>query len=278
VKLLRLITSLKVFRQYLYLLQQLVVRDFKVKYKRSMLGVLWSVLNPLFTMIILYVVFSAFFNRPSMGIPNYSVYLLSGIVLYNFFSESTNLSIGAIANNFELLTKIYMPKYIFPLSKVLSSAVNFIFSLVALYIIVIVQAIMGKVPFTWANLLLPYDLICMLVFCIGMGLVLSCVTVFFRDVFYVWGVVLTAWMYLTPIMYPLSMVEGTKYSFNRHLLVQIMQVNPLYQFINYARTILLYGKVPTLSQHFYVLAWAVVMLVFGLLIFRSKQDKFVFYI
>jgi len=269
--------SIKVFKNYSYLLKQLVIRDFKVKYKRSVLGVLWSVLNPLFTMLIMFVVFSSFFNMKSPSIKNYMVYLLSGIVLFNFFNEATILSLGSVVGNFNLLTKVYMPKYIFPLSKVLSSAVNFMFSLLALYLIVIVQAILGLVPFNLTNLLLPYDLVCMMIFCIGLGLVLSTLTVFFRDMYYIWGVLITAWMYLTPIMYPLDLIEKNSSSFVPFV-VTIMKVNPLYQFINFARTILLNGSVPTLGQFIFVLAWALIMLIIGILFFRSKQDKFVYYI
>ena len=270
--------SVRVFKNYLYLLQQLVIRDFKVKYKRSVLGVLWSVLNPLLTMIIMYVVFSEFFNMRSDGtIKSYSVYLLSGIVLFNFMAEATNLSLGAVVGNFNLLTKVYMPKYIFPLSKVLSSAVNFIFSLLALYLIVIIQAFMGLVPFNWTNFLLIYDLVFMTVFCIGMGLVLSTLTVFFRDMYYIWGVVMTAWMYLTPIMYTTDLIAKSHKAYVPYVLF-IMKVNPLYQFINFARTILLKGLVPTPGQFLYVFLCAFVMLVIGIFFFRSKQDKFVYYI
>jgi ABC-2 type transport system permease protein len=274
----KLIKSFKVFKNYRFLLQQLVSRDFKVKYKRSVLGVLWSVLNPLFTMLIMYVVFSSFFNLRSSYIQNFAVYLLTGIVLYNFFSDATNLSLGAIVGNFNLLTKVYMPKYIFPLSKVLSSALNFVFSLLALYLIVIVQVVLGKIPFTWANVILPYDLVCMLVFCIGMGLILSTLTVFFRDMYYIWGVILTAWMYLTPIMYPLQMIENNKTMWYAHYLVVIMKINPLYQYVNFARTILLNGAVPTLFQFFTVLAYALFVLLVGMLFFRSNQDKFIYYV
>jgi len=273
------LNSYKVFKNYLYLLQQLVIRDFKVKYKRSVLGVLWSVLNPLFTMLIMYVVFSSFFKVKDASISNFAVYLLAGIVLFNFFSEATSLSLGAVVGNFNLLTKVYMPKYIFPLSKVLSSAVNFVFSLIAMYLIVILQVIFGALPkFTWwTNLLLPYDLICMLIFCIGLGLALSALTVFFRDMFYIWGVVLTAWMYLTPIMYPMDMIENSKQPWVPYL-IPLMKSNPLYQFINFARVILLQGAVPTFGQFMFVLAWALIMLLVGILFFRSKQDKFVYYI
>ena len=274
-----LVRSFKVFKNYMYLLQQLVIRDFKVKYKRSILGVLWSVLNPLFTMMILYVVFSSVFKVKDSSISNFAVYLLTGIVIFNFFSEATNLSLGAVVGNFNLLTKVYMPKYIFPLSKVLSSALNLLFSLVAMYLIVIVQVLIGALPDfnVWVNFLLPYDLLCVLVFSIGVGLAISALTVFFRDMFYIWGVVLTAWTYLTPIMYPMDMIEKSKQPWVPYL-IPLMKGNPLYQFINFARVIVLNGSVPTLGQFMFVFAWAFVMLMVGILIFRKTQDKFIYYI
>ena len=274
-----LVRSFKVFKNYMYLLQQLVIRDFKVKYKRSILGVLWSVLNPLFTMMILYVVFSSVFKVKDSSISNFAVYLLTGIVIFNFFSEATNLSLGAVVGNFNLLTKVYMPKYIFPLSKVLSSALNLLFSLVAMYLIVIVQVLIGALPDfnVWVNFLLPYDLLCVLVFSIGVGLAISALTVFFRDMFYIWGVVLTAWTYLTPIMYPMDMIEKSKQPWVPYL-IPLMKGNPLYQFINFARVIVLKGGVPTPGQFLFVFAWAFVMLMVGILIFRKTQDKFIYYI
>jgi len=270
--------SLKVFLHYSYLLQQLVIRDFKVKYKRSVLGVLWSVLNPLLTMLILYIVFTTFFKMgKSKGIPEYSVYLLTGLVIFNYFSEATNLCLGAITGNFNLLTKVYIPKYIFPLSKVLSSAINLLFSLVAMYVIVIVQVILGNVPLSWTNLLLPYDIVCVIIFAAGMGLLLSALTVFFRDMFYIWGVVLMAWMYFTPIMYSLDLVTDNSLPYAKVLLT-VMKMNPLYQYINYARTLILFGNVPTPTQSLMVLVCSLVMLAIGLLVFRSNQDEFIYYI
>lgn len=270
--------SLKVFKKYSYLLEQLVSRDFKVKYKRSVLGVLWSVLNPLLTMVILYFVFTTFFNMRSSGsIKDYSVYLLSGIVLWNYFAEATNLSLGAVVGNFNLITKVYMPKYIFPLSKVLSSALNMLFSLVALYLIVGVQAVRGQVPFGWTNLLLPYDLVMLTVFATGMGLVLSTITVFFRDMYYIWGVVLTAWMYFTPIMYSFDLVKNSQLWYAPKVLL-LMKCNPLYQYVNFARVILLNNQVPTAGQFALTFICSVLMLVIGVLFFRRQQDKFIYYI
>ena len=295
--LLRIVNSVKVFKHYLYLLQQLVARDFKVKYKRSVLGVAWSVLNPLLTMIILDIVFSQLFGMGRNGnIKNYPVYLLSGIVLFNYFSEATNLCNGAVVGNFNLLTKVYIPKYIFPLSKVLSAAINLLFSLIALYLIVFEEAIRthieaanavashaanaatlvaAQVDVSWTHLLLSYDLICMVIFCIGMGLFLSALTVFFRDMFYIWGVVLTAWNYLTPLMYSESILKGSRFE---TMMTVIFHINPLYYFVKYARTVILDNAVPSIQMHLACLVCAFAAVVIGVLFFRKNQDKFIYYI
>lgn len=275
----KIVNSLKVFKHYSYLLQQLVSRDFKVKYKRSVLGVAWSVLNPLFTMIILNLVFSTLFpmgRYPS--VVDYPVYLLTGLVLFNYFSEATNLSNGAIVTNFNLLTKIYIPKYIFPLSKTLSSAVNLLFSFIALYIIFIFEMIMGKgVYFSPTHFLLIFDVICFVAFTVGISMILSALTVFFRDMFYIWGVVLTAWNYLTPIMYPVEIVNGTD-STIKIIMQVIFKINPLYYYVTYARDAVLLNQVPSLTMHLLCLGIALLSLLLGTLFFRSKQDKFIYHI
>lgn len=277
--LLKIINSLKVFKHYSYLLQQLVSRDFKVKYKRSVLGVAWSVLNPLFTMIILDLVFSSLFGMGRYGsIKDYPVYLLTGIVLFNYFSEATNLSNGAIVGNFNLLTKVYIPKYIFPLSKVLSAAVNMLFSLIALYFIFIIEILRGKpVYFSPTHFLLLFDIACFVVFTIGIGLILSTLTVFFRDMFYIWGVVLTAWNYLTPIMYPIEMVANSDFAFKPFLMF-IYKINPLYYYVTYARNVVMDNVVPSLNMHLACIGISALFLLIGVLFFRRKQDKFIYYI
>jgi ABC-2 type transport system permease protein len=262
-----IINSAKTFKSYLYLLQQLVIRDFKVKYKRSILGVLWSILNPLFMMIILSFVFGFFAkgNMDKQGI-DFSVYLLIGLVIFNYFSEATNLAMGSIVSNFNLITKVYMPKYIFPMSKVFSSAINLLFSLVALYGIIIVR----NTRITFVHLLLPFDLICVIIFALGVAMFLAALTVFFRDMFYIYGVILTAWMYLTPIVYNLDQIP-VEYQ-------QYFKFNPLYHFVNYARTIILYDQVPTLGQHLICIGIALITLIIGSLFFRKMQDKFIYFI
>lgn len=273
--LLRMLNSLKIFKEYVYLLQQLVIRDFKVKYKRSILGVLWSVLNPLFTMIILTLVFSHIFNAKDPSIKDYSVYLLSGLIFFNYFSEATTLAMGSIVTNFNLITKVYMPKYIFPFSKVLSSALNFLFSFVALYLILGFAVAHGTLTITWVHIFLPLDMIYVIIFALGVGLFLSAISVFFRDMFYIYGILLTAWMYLTPIMYSLNILKDSRYSV---FMLPFEKINPLYYYINYARTIILSSTAPSLKQNLVCLACSIITLIIGTLFFRSKQDQFVYYI
>jgi ABC-2 type transport system permease protein len=176
-----------------------------------------------------------------------------------------------------LITKVYIPKYIFPFSKVLSSALNLLFSMIALYLIVIVEVVKGKITLSWVNIFLPYDLVCIIIFAIGVGLILSTLAVFFRDMFYIYGVVLTAWMYLTPVMYPISMIENSHVSYKYELLL-LFKLNPMYHFINYARTIILYGNIPTVGQHLMCLGFALITLLIGTLFFRKMQDKFIYFI
>ncbi|HEX2937448.1 MAG TPA: ABC transporter permease [Ruminiclostridium sp.] len=275
----KIVKSVQVFKHYLYLLQQLVSRDFKVKYKRSVLGVAWSVLNPLFTMIILNLVFSQLFNMKNYSdIKDFPIYLLTGLVLFNYFAEATNLSLGAVVTNFNLLTKVYIPKYIFPLSKILSSALNLLFSLVALYFIFAIEVLRGKpVSFSFVHLFLMYDLVTFVIFTIGIGLILSSLTVFFRDMFYIWGVALTAWNYLTPIVYPIQIVEKSKAWYKPYMML-VYHINPLYYYVNYARDVVLNNTIPSLNLHLACILFALFFLFIGVLLFRSKQDKFVYYI
>lgn len=273
---LRIVNSIKVFKHYLYLLQQLVIRDFKVKYKRSVLGVLWSVLNPLFTMIILTLVFSNVFKMNDPSIKDYPVYLLTGLIFFNYFTEATNLAMGSVVSNFNLLTKVYMPKYIFPLSKVLSSALNFLFSLIALYLILFVEILRGApISISWVHIFLPIGMIYVIIFALGVSLFISALTVFFRDMFYIYGVIITAWMYLTPLMYTIKVIQDSHYS---KFLMPIMKLNPLYQYITFARTIILDGQIPSLHQNLICFAASMITLIIGALFFRSKQDKFIYYV
>lgn len=248
------------FTRYEFLLSQLVSRDFKTKYKRSVLGVLWSFLNPLLIMSVQYVVFSTIFKS---DIPNFAVYLLIGIVFFSFFSEATSMGLMAIVGNSSLITKVYIPKYIFPVSRVLSSTINLTISMMPLLIVILLT----RAPITPALLLLPFSIMCTIVFCIGMSFILSAAMVFFRDMQFLWGVVSMLWMYSTPIFYPESILPQE--------FMVIFKMNPLYHFIRFSRTIILDGVSPEPQAYLYCLIAAFVPLVIGAVVFKKTQDKFI---
>lgn len=247
--------------KYSFLMTQLVRRDFKLKYRGSALGVLWSVLNPLLNMIVLSIVFNQVFK----AVDNYRMFLLSGLVIFNFFSEATNSSIGAVVNNFGLITKVYFPKIILPFSKTLSSGINLLFSVLAFLLI---GNILGLKAW-WGYLLIPYVLLCLLIFSSGVSFILSALQVFFRDVQYLYGVLLTIWMYSTPILYPIDIIPGN--------LIGLFKANPLYIFIDFLRQITLESVIPPLQSFLYCALWTLGSFVAGVVFFVKTQDKFIYY-
>lgn len=254
------LNTLEAMRRYQFLLKQLVVRDFKAKYKRSILGVFWSFLNPLLTMTVQYIVFSNVFRN---DIQNFPAYLLIGVVFFNFFSESCGMGLVSIIGNAPLITKVYIPKYIFPASRVLSSFINFLLALLPLSAVLLLT---GQ-RITKACFLLPFSLICLLMFCMGIVLLLSALMVFFRDVQFLWNVISILWMYATPIFYPESIIPPQ--------FVTIYKMNPLYHFIRFTRLILLDGVSPEPRAYLFCILAAVIPLLLGLAVFRNTQDQFV---
>ena len=263
------------FKKYSFLLKQLVSRDFKVKYKRSVLGVLWSLLYPVLMMSVMAVVFSNVFKFNTEG-TSYLVYLMSGLVMFNYFSEASNLSMSSVVGNFSLINKVYIPKYIFPLSKCLVVGINFLLTLIPLYAVIIVE--MFRHPeygmvFSFKHFLLPYSYVCLFLFTLGMGLLLSAVSVFLRDMFYIYGIIITIWTYLTPIMYPLNDTV-----ISNSLLRTVMKLNPLYQYVNFSRQIILYNQIPSAMCFLACIASALAVLLIGVTVFRKTQDKFIYYV
>ncbi len=257
------INALTAMEKYGFLIRQLVSRDFKLKYKRSILGVFWSFLNPLLTMAVQYAVFSSLFR---FDIPYYPVYLITGIVLFNFFTEAANMSLTSILGNSGLITKVYVPKYIYPLTRVLSSLVNLAISLIPLLLVALFS---GLLP-TKAWLLLPFPLLCLAVFSLGFGLILASAMVFFRDVQFLWGVLSMIWMYMTPVFYPASILPGK--------VAWVLNVNPLYYFISFARSCVINGVSPEPAVYVQCMGMALLMLLAGALVFYKSQDKFVLYL
>lgn len=257
------LNAIEVLKKYKFLIKQLVLRDFKIKYKRSFLGALWSLINPLLTMSIQYIIFSTIFKA---DIVNYPIYLLSGVILFNFFTEATGAAMYAIVGNASLITKVYVPKYIYPVSKIFSSAVNLIIAIIPL----LVMCIWTNTKITIAYLLLPFTLICLVTFCIGIGFMLSSLIVFFRDIQFIWGVVSMAWMYATPIFYPESILPM---GFDI-----VLKINPLFYFIKFFRIAVINGISPEPILYLQCMLFALATLVIGICIFRKTQNKFIFYI
>lgn len=253
----------KLLKKYRPLLNQLVLRDLKVKYRRSFLGYLWSLLNPLLMMCVMTLVFSYIFR---FSVENYPVYVIIGQTFWNFFFESTNMAMSSILVNGALIRKVYIPKMIFPVSRVASSFVTMIFSLAAILIVMIFTG----VRFTPALLMLPFILLCLFLFCMGIGMALSALAVYFRDMMHLYGVLTTAWMYLTPIFWTTDILPANVLPF--------IELNPLYQFITYFRSLVLYGTVPSLTQHLICLGMSLAVLALGAWIFRRSQKNFILYI
>lgn len=240
----------------------MVARDFKVRYKKSVLGMFWSLLNPLLTMAVQYMVFSQVFR----SVDNFVLYLLSGTIVFNFFSEAAGQALGAIVNNASLVKKVYMPKYIYPVTKVLSSGINFLISMIPL----VIAAFLTGEPVTLSYLVLPYAMVCVMLFSIGWGMLLSALMVFFRDVQFLWSVFSMLWMYMTPLFYPESIL-AEQYAW-------IMDINPMCRYVKFFREVVIDGMVPQPQLFVECFLFAAGAVLIGGFVFRRTQDRFIFHI
>jgi len=260
----RALSRLHTFLRYRELFFQLVSRDIKIKYRRSILGYFWSVLNPLLTMTVMVIVFS---NMLARGMKNFPVYLLIGQMLFTFMTVATSRSLTSVIDNAPLLKKIYVPKYIFTLSVITSELVSFFFTMGALIILIIFTG----TTVTWRFVFIIIPIIELYVFTIGVGLFLAQATVFFRDVIYIWSVVTTAWMYLSAIFYPVTSLPD---------LIQylVTHYNPLYFYIAMFRNFTIgtanMGSLDLAVRGFIAAALA---LVAGIVSFSYSKKKFILY-
>ena len=249
--------------KYRFLMKQLVKRDFRTKYLRSFLGVVWSVLNPLMMMLVQYAVFSTIFKS---SVPNFAAYLIIGNVCFTFFTESSSLTMNSIVGNAGLITKVYMPKYIYPLTRTISSLINLAISLVPMLLVCLVTG----VRFSSAFFVSPYFFLCLFVFCFGMGMLLSCAMVFFRDTQFLWGIITTVWTYVTPIFYTIDIIPEN--------LQWFYKLNPMYVYISGIRSCIMYGMTPLPGTFLKAAAASLIMLVIGAAVFKKGQDRFILYL
>lgn len=253
------------FWKYTPLLKELVSRDLKVKYRRSFLGYVWSLLNPLLMMTVMSIVFSFMFKS---SISYFHMYLITGNTLFAFFNESTSTAMNAILGNGSLIRKVYIPKYIFPLSRVLSSFTNMLFSMAAIVIVMI----LSRCPLQWTILLFWVPLALQLLFCTGVGLFLSAIATFFQDITHMYGVITLALTYLTPIFYPVDA------DFLPPITMGIIKCNPLYYYITFFREVVMYGNIPGAELWLGCLLWSVAALVIGFSVFRKLQKNFILHL
>lgn len=248
------------FKKFQPLLQELIARDIKIKYRRSVLGVLWTLLNPLCMMIVLSIVFSNLFRN---GVENFPLYLMSGQVVFTFYSDSTTNSMSAILNNASLIKKIYVPKYLFVLSRVFSSFINLLASFTAFLFVMVVT----RAELHWTVLLVPIPMMLLVGFCLGVGLVLSAIAVKFRDIMHLYSVFVTALMYLTPVIYPMSILPSWLYP--------IVRINPITNILIMFRDVMLNNKVFEMKSLVIAVVELVVVMAVGLRVFYKSQDEFI---
>jgi ABC-2 type transport system permease protein len=263
------------FRKYVYLLGELVKKNIKLRYRRSYLGMLWTLIEPLLTMIVLSVVFGGLLGRNSHdaafdGVP-FPVYILTGRLLYSFFSSATNSAMKSIRSNSAMIKKVYVPKYIYPLSGILANFVIFLISLVVLLFVMIFFVANGsyEAPLNAYMLASVIPLLNLFVLAVGVGMILATLCVFFRDVEYLWSVMLMLIMYCSAIFYFVdNMGAGTQ---------RMIKLNPLFGIIhNFRRAI--FGQTLDQTLLLYTSVFAVVMLGVGMVVFYRKQDSFILHI
>lgn len=254
---------MKKLLQYQFLFEELVKRDFKKKYKRTVLGMAWSVLSPLLTLLIMRLVFSHFFAR---GMDHYTIYLFCGNLVYSFFNESTTQGMGSLLNNASIFTKVNIPKYLFLLSRNVQTLINFGLTLLVFFIF----CILDHITFTWKFIMLLYPISLLLMFNIGVGLILSALYVFFRDIQYLWSVFTLLLMYMSAIFYSID-------SFSPQI-QRLFLANPVFVFIKYFRNIVLDASIPSLQFHLLMLFETALLLGVGAWIYKKNNTKFLYYV
>ena len=250
-------------KKHKFLFKVLVKRDFTRKYKRTVLGMAWSILSPLMNLLIMWLVFSHFFGN---NVNHYAIYLFTGQLVFSYFSDATNMGMSSLLNNAGIFTKVNVPKYLFLFSQNVSSLINFGLTMVIYFIFVAVEGL----PFTWKFLLLLYPVLCLVVFNTGLSLVLSALQVFFRDMQYLWGILTQLIMWLSAIFYSID-------TFPLHVR-NLFLFNPLYLYIRYFRKIVLDGVIPSLGFHVAAGAYALLFFALGCHMYRKYNQEFLYYV
>ena len=254
--------KLKINR-YKFLFEELVKRDYKKRYKRTILGMIWSILSPLLMLTVIAVIFGNFFGRT---IEHYVIYLFSGQVIYSYFLEATNEGMLALVSNSSIFSKINVPKYLFLFSKNVSALINFGIILVIYFCFIAADG----VGFTWNFLLLVYPIICLVFINLGIGLILSALYIFFKDIQYLYSLFTRVIMYGSAIFYSIDILP-------QHLQT-LFYCNPIFVCITYFRSIVLHNTVPDLWLHLLLAGYALVLFGIGCCVYKKYNYKFLYYV
>lgn len=248
---------------YRNLIYQLTRRDILSRYKRSVLGIAWTMLNPLGMMLVLMIAFSEIFRFQTQY--SYAAYVLSGLMVWNFFSQTTTAAMVNLVWGGSLLHRIYVPRTSFALAAILTGTVNFLFSLVPLFLVMIIT----RVPITAAVLFIPVPLFLLACFALGVGLTISTIAVYFPDVSEMYAIAILGWMYLTPVIYPEEILPQAYQFWVTHL-------NPMYYLVKLFRVLVYYGRAPTSAELIPAVLVALVMLAIGWIVFTRKASEFAY--
>lgn len=246
-----------------FLFEELVKRDFKKKYKRTVLGMAWSILSPLLTLLVMKLVFTQFFGR---NMAHYTTYLFCGNLIFSYFNEATTQGMSSLMGNAGIFSKVNVPKYLFLFSKNVQTLINFGLTLIVFFIF----CIFDNMTFTWKIILLIYPIVLLVLFNIGVGLVLSALYVFFRDIQYLWSVFTQLLMYMSAIFYTIDGYSQT--------VQNIFLLNPVYLFIRYFRKIVIEATIPTPAFHLLMLADVAVVLGLGCFMYKKYNHRFLYYV
>lgn len=250
-------------KKYQFLFEELVKRDFKKKYKRTVLGMGWSILSPLLMLLVLYLVFGSFFGRYT---EHYTIYLFSGNLLYSYFNDSTTGGMRSLLSNAHIFTKVTVPKYMFLLARSVQSLINFGLSLVVYFIFVIFD----DVSFHWGFIMLIYPIVCITVFNIGFGLILSILYVFFRDMDYLYGIFTMVVMYGSAIFYTITHFDP--------MFQKLFYLNPVFVYITYFREIVVNGIIPSIGLHLLCFFYAFAAMVIGCWMYKKYNQQILYYV
>lgn len=250
-------------KKHQFLFEELVKREFKKKYKGTALGMVWSLLSPLLMLLVMRLVLGRFFGGQ---VEHYTTYLFCGNLVFNWFNDSCTQGMTSLRNNADIFTKIPIPKYLFLLAKNVQTLINFALTMA----VFLLFCLLDGVAVTWKFLLLVYPILCLLLFNVGMGLILSALFVFFRDMQYLWTVFAQILMYMSATFYTTDSFSPTVQA--------LLHLNPVYCFITYFRQIVLYGKIPSASLHGLLLFYSLAALGIGYSIYKKYNQKFLYYL